>query len=149
MTARSPAGLTMNNDLRALLVECRDFIDDCRWTSRGNDLIKRLDAALSAPALSGRVSVPRELHPETAELVIRFCTALAEKLCAAQKKYGYTNGWMQPDWVDDCRKRLREHVEKGDPRDVAAYCAFLWYHGESTKIDMLSAAPAVGEEERG
>jgi hypothetical protein len=25
-----------------------------------------------------------------------------------------------------------EHVAKGDPRDVAAYCAFLWHHGERT-----------------
>jgi hypothetical protein len=24
------------------------------------------------------------------------------------------------------------HIEKGDPRDVAAYCAFLWHHNEST-----------------
>ncbi|HEH6364040.1 TPA: hypothetical protein SHS77_005889, partial [Raoultella planticola] len=30
---------------------------------------------------------------------------------------------------------------KGDPRDVAAYCAFMWWHGWSTK-------PAEGLESR-
>jgi hypothetical protein len=28
------------------------------------------------------------------------------------------------------------HVHKGDPRDVAAYCAFLWHHGETTNVPL-------------
>src|SRR5690606_15339082 len=51
---------------------------------------------------------------------------------AAEKKYGYSDGWASPDWMDECRAKLIEHLGKGDPRDVAAYCAFLWHHGEST-----------------
>ena len=77
------------------------------------------------------------LHPKTADLVQRFSAALAEKLAAAEKKYGYSDGWASPDWLDECRQKLLEHVTKGDPRDVAAYCAFLWHHGAST------AAPAA------
>jgi hypothetical protein len=34
--------------------------------------------------------------------------------------------------MDECRAKLLEHVANGDPRDVAAYCAFLWHHGERT-----------------
>lgn len=77
-------------------------------------------------------AVPDGLHPETEALVGRFAYALAEKLRSAEEKYGYSDGWKQGDWLDECRAHLRQHVEKGDPRDVAAYCAFLWHHGEST-----------------
>lgn len=72
------------------------------------------------------------LHTSTAHLVLRFARALAEKLARAEVKYGYTDGWTQPDWMDECRAQLVEHIAKGDPRDVAAYCAFLWHHGQST-----------------
>ncbi|MDQ5959014.1 MAG: hypothetical protein QG592_92, partial [Pseudomonadota bacterium] len=72
------------------------------------------------------------LHPATADLVRRFSQALAEKLAAAEAKYGYSDGWAFPDWMDECRAKLMEHIAKGDPRDVAAYCAFLWHHGAST-----------------
>lgn len=76
--------------------------------------------------------IPTSLHPDTANLVGLFAEALAFKLAAAQEKYGYTNNWMRPDWMNICRHHLLRHLEKGDPRDVAAYCAFLWHHGEST-----------------
>lgn len=72
------------------------------------------------------------LHPETQDLVNRFSAALASKLRSAEEKYGYSDGWRRGDWMDECRAKLREHIDKGDPRDVAAYCAFLWHHGEST-----------------
>lgn len=78
------------------------------------------------------VHVPTELHPATARLVARFAEALSEKLAAAEKKYGYSDGWADADWMDECRAKLLEHIQKGDPRDVAAYCAFLWHHGECT-----------------
>lgn len=72
------------------------------------------------------------LHPNTAGLVVRFARALAQKLAAAEVKYGYSDGWRSPEWMDECRAKLLEHVAKGDPRDVAAYCAFLWHHNAST-----------------
>lgn len=84
----------------------------------------------------------RDAHPNitlpantaTADLVMRFAGAMAEKLAAAEAKYGYSDGWLAPDWMDECRAKLVEHVAKGDPRDVAAYCAFLWHHGELTAL---------------
>lgn len=80
------------------------------------------------------------LHPATEDLIRRFSDALREKLSAAEKKYGYSDGWASPDWMDECRKHLMQHIAKGDPRDVAAYCAFLWHHGESTTPQPLAAA---------
>ncbi len=81
------------------------------------------------------------LHPATADLVRRFSQALAEKLAAAEAKYGYSDGWASPDWMDECRTKLMEHIAKGDPRDVAAYCAFLWHHGASTAHAVVEAVP--------
>lgn len=80
------------------------------------------------------IEIPDELHPDTADLVARFAAALATKLCKAEEKYGYSNNWLNDDWMEDCRNRLVEHLQKGDPRDVAAYCAFLWHHNEPTGL---------------
>ncbi|MGE6282518.1 DUF551 domain-containing protein [Raoultella planticola] len=73
--------------------------------------------------------VPEGLNPETTDLVLRFASALADKLYKAEQKYGRSTDWMKDDWYDDCLQSLWEHIEKGDPRDVAAYCAFMWHHG--------------------
>jgi hypothetical protein len=74
------------------------------------------------------------LHEETRSLVYRFAKALADKLKSAEDKYGYDDGWRSYSWIEsgECQKRLVEHIAKGDPRDVAAYCAFLWHHGKQT-----------------
>lgn len=85
------------------------------------------------------IDVPAGLHPRTADLVRRFAAALAEKLAAAEARHGYSDNWASPDWMGECRAKLVEHVAKGDPRDVAAYAAFLWHHGERTSLP----APAV------
>ena len=77
--------------------------------------------------------VPAELHPDTQRLVTDFCTALAEKLYKAQLKYGYDADWKQDGWSTQCQAHFHQHIAKGDPRDVAAYCAFMWYHGWKTE----------------
>jgi hypothetical protein len=63
------------------------------------------------------------------DLIARFSVALLEKLKASEAKYGWQNGWLKDDWANDLRHEIRRHIEKGDPRDVAAYCAFAWHHG--------------------
>ena len=68
---------------------------------------------------------------DTDKLVDRFAVALKDKLRAAEAKYGWNDGWKSDDWQIGLAARIREHVEKGDPRDVAAYCAFAWHHGWS------------------
>ena len=77
--------------------------------------------------------MPLGLHPDTQTLVTYFCTALAEKLYKAQLKYGYDTDWKQDGWPSQCQAHFHQHIAKGDPRDVAAYCAFMWWHGWSTK----------------
>ncbi|EEJ2341136.1 DUF550 domain-containing protein [Salmonella enterica subsp. enterica serovar Oslo] len=77
--------------------------------------------------------MPAELHPDTQNLVADFCTALAEKLYGAQLKYGYDADWKQDGWHTQCLAHFHQHIAKGDPRDVAAYCAFMWYHGWKTE----------------
>jgi len=76
-------------------------------------------------------SVP-ELAPATNDLVDRFAFALKEKLQRAQEKYSHDESWLSSDWMERCQSDFIEHVKKGDPRDVAAYCAFMWHHGWPT-----------------
>ncbi|EPH1720596.1 ead/Ea22-like family protein [Klebsiella quasipneumoniae] len=90
-------------------------------------LVDALEKAQQAP------SMPLGLHPDTQKLVADFCTALAEKLYKAQLKYGYDTDWKQDGWPSQCQAHFHQHIAKGDPRDVAAYCAFMWWHGWSTK----------------
>ncbi|EPS8085126.1 DUF550 domain-containing protein [Salmonella enterica subsp. enterica serovar Newport] len=87
--------------------------------------------------------MPAELHPDTQNLVADFCTALAEKLYKAQLKYGYDADWKQDGWHTQCLSHFHQHIAKGDPRDVAAYCAFMWYHGWKTES---VSGPVVPEE---
>lgn len=86
------------------------------------------------------INVPTGLNPHTADLVARFAEALAEKLLKAEKKYGYDDGWMDTYWRAECSQKLVEHVQKGDPRDVAAYCAFMLHHGWRTSLQAVVSA---------
>ncbi len=90
------------------------------------------------------VAVPADLHPETTDLVKRFAVALAEKLYSAQQKYGYDADWKRDGWPSQCLAHFHQHIAKGDPRDVAAYCAFMWHHGWVTE---LPAAPVAVPDE--
>ena len=96
-----------------------------------------MSRAEDAERRAERLSSSSLLHPgllhATNELVLMFSHALADKLYAAQEKYRHGTSWRNADWHDDCLQSLCEHIEKGDPRDVAAYCAFMWWHGWSTK----------------
>lgn len=87
---------------------------------------------LRSDALAAGQGARLGLHPRTRDLVERFARALMEKLAKAERKYGYSDGWASDGWMDACRADLVRHVYKGDPLDVAAYCAFLWHHGAST-----------------
>ncbi|EOF4705853.1 hypothetical protein ACKWWX_004306 [Klebsiella oxytoca] len=88
--------------------------------------------------------IPSELHPDTQKLVTDFCTALADKLYKAQLKYGYDADWKQDGWPSQCKAHFHQHIAKGDPRDVAAYCAFMWYHG--WKTEAAQPEPIVPDE---
>jgi hypothetical protein len=72
------------------------------------------------------------LDQRTSILVDRFAFALKEKLLESQSKYGWTDDWAKGDWQDRCTQALCDHLAKGDPRDVAAFAAFMWHHGWPT-----------------
>lgn len=78
------------------------------------------------------LEAPVDLHPSSLKLVEEFSTFMAEKLKRAQDKYGYSDGWLTEEWKEDCLKDFKNHIDKGDPMDVAIYAAFMWKRGWST-----------------
>lgn len=74
-------------------------------------------------------NVPDELNRRSVDLIQGFAEAMAEKMRKAELKYGYTDEWMNPYWEVECRNELYRHLFKGDPVDVAIYCAFMSHHG--------------------
>jgi hypothetical protein len=79
------------------------------------------------------VAVPRGLHPETKRLIQAFAVALADKARDAEVKHGFGDDWISNLTETECRIDLLKRLEKGDPRDVAIYCAFMWARGWRTK----------------
>ena len=96
-----------------------------------SDQLDYMNEALEK-ARANCIEIPEALHPSTKRLVLEFAAALAVKLRAAEEKYGHRDGWLVGDWEAECRQHLREHLEKGDPLDVAAYVAFMWKRGWPT-----------------
>jgi hypothetical protein len=134
--------MLINKHIRELreAIAANPSIDPDRWANAPMppDVERRLQPWLTSGAA---------LHPQTVNLVVRFARALAAKLSTAEAKYGYSDGWARTDWLDECRRQLVDHVDKGDPRDVAAYCAFLWHHGANTYSrawNPMSTAPRDG-----
>jgi hypothetical protein len=82
--------------------------------------------------------------PEFDDLAVDvFSAHLKEKMAIGRKKgrYGWykqaderiigsNNGVTQAELL----KALQEHMLKGDPRDVALFCMFLFHHGWSTTL---------------
>lgn len=97
------------------------------WNRCIDEVAKLNGQAIAANPVEG-------LHPSTVALVNDFATALAEKLRKAEQKYGYSDAWTNNGWMTECQADFHRHIAKGDPRDVAAYCAFMWYHGWKTEL---------------
>ena len=139
--AESPSG-----DLRTA---CKAVLDDYQTSDAHHPdhvLIRRTDfdrikALVEAPVVA-RAEAPDE-EAATDDLVDRFAVALKAKLRAAGEKYGFDDAWKADDWRDKLIEDLLRHIQKGDPRDVAAYCAFAWHHDWSLspkQDDLRSAA---------
>jgi len=75
-------------------------------------------------------------------LVARFAKRLLAKLKLARANG--RSGWERDDWEAQCQEGLLRHLEKGDPRDVAAYCAFMDHHGWVTKAPNLASEKEGG-----
>jgi uncharacterized protein with PIN domain len=97
------------------------------------DIPMSLDAADNlAQSRALLVTFPDGLHPDSKRLVQSFAEELGRKLRAAEEKYGYRDGWLTQEWQAECLQHMHEHIAKGDPRDVAVYCAFMWARGWPT-----------------
>lgn len=64
-------------------------------------------------------------HPDDIA-VDKFAAAMKQKLAHAREKG--RDGWQHESGAY-LSESLREHVDKGDPRDVANFCMFLWNLG--------------------
>lgn len=74
---------------------------------------------------------PSAVHSDDAA-IDRFAVALKGKLAQARAKGRSGREGCDPR---DISNMLREHVEKGDPRDVANFCMFLWANGDGITAD--------------
>jgi hypothetical protein len=74
-------------------------------------------------------STADELAQPIHDLVNRFMQAARAKLLASEAKYGWNNAWLRTDWRELLVTHMHQHIAKGDPLDVAAYCMFAWHHG--------------------
>lgn len=93
------------------------------------ELAKAIRAGITRPQQAAQVAHSDDIA------VDKFSVAMKEKLAAARAKG--RGGWESCD-PNDLRLMLREHVEKGDPRDVANFCMFLWNLGHGIGKDQAS-----------
>lgn len=128
--------------LRTAMQEACDLLTERKQGSHarspGHNARLVLEAAITPGSGEPTLTCPEGLHPETKKLVSEFAEAIAEKLRGAEIKYGYRDGWRTQDWREECKQHLHNHIAKGDPLDVAAYCAFMWRRGWVTANDPTS-----------
>ena len=126
------AGYELDNAMLALAPNygglIRTLIDQLR------DANRKAEPAMGPDGMEHfTVKLPEGLARSTQYLIVDTAQALGNKLLAAQnKRKADPVGWMRHDWEDDCRAGLMHHIQKGDPRDVMAYAAFMHYHGWKT-----------------
>ncbi|KYQ82498.1 hypothetical protein AWW72_17995 [Acinetobacter sp. NRRL B-65365] len=75
-----------------------------------------------------------DLSADSNALINNFADQMKVKLVKAQEKYGFNDDWKSSDWEAKCRGELYRHLNKGDPIDVANYCAFMLFHKWSTSF---------------
>jgi len=100
----------------------------------------------NSPIYEGvRAAVQRDMHAGAAwhsdtVAVYRFADEMAAKMEQARAKG--RGGWetCPPEVLSSM---LREHVEKGDPRDVANFCMMLWHLGQP-----IAPAPQAQDVQR-
>ncbi|WP_258179019.1 hypothetical protein [Burkholderia multivorans] len=122
----------------------RDEDGEPHWTQSAvvRDVLADAKAALDGapqPAQADAPAEAREPHSDDVS-VDSFAAAMKHKLALARAKG--RGGWETCSPADLSRM-LREHVEKGDPRDVANFCMMLWHHGSP-----IVSAPADSGEAR-
>jgi hypothetical protein len=106
------------------------------WRARINGA-EPLYAKKPKPAAPAKPCILSQEHSDNAA-VDKFAAAMKEKLSQARDKG--RGGWESCS-EETLSKMLRDHVEKGDPRDVANFCMFIHTLG----YRIAPAAPAKPE----
>lgn len=73
-----------------------------------------------------------QLQEEFEIILEGFSRILVAKLMQNEKKHKFGFSWKKPDWEEQLQREIVKHVEKGDPRDVAIYAMFAWFHNWRT-----------------
>jgi hypothetical protein len=60
-----------------------------------------------------------------------FAQVLFDKMVEAERKHGWKGAWKTVP-TEKLQADMVEHIQKGDPRDVAGYCMFLWFREART-----------------
>lgn len=112
-------------------------VDRCALPPKGwaCTLVNGHEGPCPTLAATGKQQVG-EVHPDDVA-VDDFAVEMKVKMAAARAKG--RGGWEDPAQcsADDLSRMLRDHVDKGDPRDVANFCMMLHQRGEAI-------APKVG-----
>ena len=112
--------------------------------------LARMEALAAALAATGKQQAG-EVHPDDAA-VDAFADAMKAKMADARAKG--RGGWEDPAQCssEDLSRMLRDHVEKGDPRDVANFCMMLHQRREAIAArkpgvwNSMDSAPKDGTE---
>lgn len=122
----------------ALADAARRVISDIDSGDYHGEISEATYAALKK-ALAARQPVG-EQHPDDLA-VDAFAAAMKAKMAEARAKG--RGGWEDPAQctAEDLSRMLRNHVEKGDPRDVANFCMMLHQRGEA-----IAASYSVRQE---
>ncbi|HGM6720242.1 TPA: hypothetical protein ACKQC2_001083 [Stenotrophomonas maltophilia] len=112
------------------------------YFERAGDAGDRKYVAAIRGALAARQPVADQHQDDRA--VDAFAAAMKAKMAEARAKG--RGGWEDPAQctADDLSRMLRDHVDKGDPRDVANFCMMLHQRG-----DAIAARQPVGEHGEG
>lgn len=99
----------------------RDAAAQSRWWDSAHEALEQWRQAVREM----EQAIETDHHPDS-QAVDRFAAAMKEKLAQARAKG--RSGWQNLP-SEELSRMLREHVEKGDPLDVANFCMFLWNLG--------------------
>lgn len=93
-------------------------------------------------ALDQHAKAQHDRHPDDVA-VDAFAVAMKLKLAEARAKG--RGGWHDPAQCtdEDLSRMLRDHLAKGDPRDVANFCMMLYQRGEAI---VAESKPAAAQE---
>ncbi|KAK6697723.1 hypothetical protein SNK04_013818 [Fusarium graminearum] len=137
LSARQPVGQDALAD--ALVPVSDEWYRLCerRFAVNRISISGQLAEAIVEAVCAASQPVP-EQHPDDIA-VGAFAAAMKVKMAEARAKG--RGGWEDPAQctADDLSRMLRDHVEKGDPRDVANFCMMLHQRGEA-----ISARQPVG-----